>query len=60
MAAVGKLNFAQLVYPAYIFVANGLLAYIIIVRRPHVPADALRSPEAKPGKLNTSSTPKAT
>jgi len=62
VAAVGKLNLAQLVYPVYILVSNGLLTYIIVARRPQVPRDAtddLRSPEARPGKLKTSKAPKA-
>lgn len=40
IVAVGKLNLAQLVYPAYIFLANGWLTCIIIARRPHVKHDA--------------------
>ena len=38
--AVGSLNFAQLVYPFYIFIANGLMVYVIVTRRPHVAHDA--------------------
>jgi hypothetical protein len=37
VVAVGKFDVVQLMYPIYIFVANGLLTVVIIARRPRVP-----------------------
>ena len=61
IVAIGKLDPTQLLYPIYIFGSNGLLAGIIIARRPHVSPDTMgvSMSRTKAGKLKTSKAPNA-